>query len=56
LQISANQNTRRKAMLNFNFKITENGNTYYMNVTAYNLIAAYQEVRETYPEGRIVVL
>jgi|WetSurMetagenome_2_1015567.scaffolds.fasta_scaffold101508_3 hypothetical protein len=43
-------------MKNFNFKITENGNTYYMNVTAYNLISAYQEVRETYPEGRIVVI
>ena len=40
----------------YNFKITENGNTYFMNVLAYNLIAAFQEVKETYPEGRILVL
>jgi len=43
-------------MKNFNFKIMENGNIKYMSVTAYNLISAYQEVKEMYPEGRIIVL
>jgi len=43
-------------MKNFNFKITLSGNIKHMSVSAHNLISAYQEVREIYLEGRIILL
>jgi len=42
--------------MNYNFKITVNGKIKYMAIYAHNLLSAFAQVKEVYPEGRIVLL
>jgi hypothetical protein len=43
-------------MKNYNFKIVENGKTYFMSVYAWNILSAHEEVKESYPKGKVIIL
>ena len=43
-------------MLNYNFRITENGKTFFETVSAYTLVLAYEEIKYLYPDAKIILL